>query len=488
MLKLKPGANYFWKMHHPALGIRIPEIFLPGIVPALKKYNTAAGLELSFGRETSLASIINARPGKFPITLGHTGTSIPVFLKAAEKAALAAAIPVELEADHLIVIGSHARAVKRIEGVFEKRELDPGKLKESFQYNFAALDQALATADVRCFTTDTSDLIASEAEELSRQELENGLQQHLSERGRRKLFSRYLNRKFSITAADGSSFSLEFDREKIMRLFLKYRESIRGNARLYDYLHVKKIKSASFGFEISLDETQGFTPLQDAFFYLMEWTASGRHCDYFAPNIGFKKRTDYDGSLKTLAERVSKLAAVANYFDEAVLSFHSGSGSTPWSGKGEGVYPVLLEATGSRLKYKISGVYYELLLELLARGAAGRQGRELYREIFDRVYEYCRGQISQKGELASELLQKQLAAYEKDLALKKCRPRDPRADFFRFNSWLALAFRDEKGKRIFRQKLVELYKQSRSFREELDQEVFGLTERLITGLRFEANY
>jgi len=488
MIRLKPGANYFWKMHHPGIGIRIPEIVLPGIIAALQKYRTGAGLELSFGRETSLAKIIKARAGKYPITLGHTGTSIPAYLKAAEKAATVAGIPVELEADHLIVIGSHARAVKRIEGVFEKRELDPRQLKASFDYNFAAIDQALTSADVRGFTTDTSDFIFEDAESLSSRELESGLHNYLSERGRRRLFRRYLDKKFKIVAEDGHGFTLEFDREKVIRLFLKYRESIRGNARLYDYLRVKKLKTRSFGYEISLDETPYLTPLDEAFFYLMEWTGSNRHFDYLAPNIGFTKRADYTGSIKTLAERVRNIAAVANYFDEGIISFHSGSGSNPWSGKGDGVYPVLLEATGSRLKYKISGVYFELLLELLARGAGGKPGRELYNEIFDRVYEYCREQVLQKGELASELLQKQLSAYEKEMAQKKCQPRNPRADFFRFNSWLALAFRDEKARRIYRQNLVQLYGKSASFREEVDQEVFALTERLITGLKFEANY
>jgi hypothetical protein len=474
-------------MHHPAIGIRIPEIYLPGIIAALQKYNTAAGLELSFGRETSLEKVVNAPSGEYPISLGHTGTSISAYVKAGDKAAKQAGIPVELEADHLIIIGSQDQAIKRIEGVFEERKIDPAKLKESFNYNFSAINEAAKSADVRCFTTDTSDLIWHGADKLERLELERELHDNLSERGRRRLFNRYMHKKFVITDVDGSKFTIEFDREKVLRLFLKYMESIRGNARLYDYIRVKKISSKSFGFEISMDETQELTPLEDVFFYLMEWTQSNRHVDYFAPNIGFRKRADYTGSLNALIDRVKKVAAVASYFDETIISFHSGSGSTPWSGKGEGVYPVLVEATGTRLKYKISGVYSELLFELLARGDAGKPGKDLYNEIFDRVFDYCLNQVETKGELSSDLLKKQLVAYEKDVAQKKIKPRDPRADFFRFNSWLALAFRDGHGKRIYREKLVSLYKKDSGFRRQLDQEVFGITERLITGLKFEAN-
>ena len=487
MYGLKPGVNYLWKRHYPGLGARIPEIFLPGMMAALQKYQAAASIELSFGRETSLKEIVDAPPGEYPITLGHTGTSIPDFVKAAEAAALEAGVAIQLEADHLIVIGTPEQALKRIEGVFEKHEPDPVKLKASYQYNFSAISQALNSADVRCFTTDTSDLIRVDAGKLSKKELDEEFRKHLSVRGQRKIFNRYMNKKFTIPAADGASFTIKFDRYQIIRLFVKYFLSIKGNARLYDFI-TRKIKTKAFGFEISLDETEFMTEPEDAFFYLMEWTGSRRHVSYFAPNIGFKKRADYDGSLEGLGGRVKQLAAIAFFFNEALLSFHSGSGSTPWSGKGEEVYQVLLAATGSKLKYKISGVYFELLMELLHKGAGGGDGKELYGQIFDAVLDYCNDQVNNKGELSSSLLKRQLADYEKKRAEKKCPPRDPRADFFRFNSWLALALRDKNGERMFRQNLVRIYDKNKSFKDEVDREVFELTERLITGLKFEGNY
>lgn len=489
MIKLKPGANYFWKKHHPAIGIRIPEIFLNGIISTLKKHHTAGGLMLSYGRETSLEEVIQSPSGKYPISLGHTGTSIPAYLKAGERAAKQAGIPIELEADHLIVIGSADLAVKRIEGVFEHRELDQKKLKENFNYNFKAIDQAIASAPVRAFTTDTSDLIRRDADLLPAQDARKEFEKAMSERGRKKLMRRYLGKKIKIASIDEDAFlEIEFDYLDICRLFLKYKESIRANAKIYDYLAKKKICSRAFGFEISMDETEFLTEPKDAFFYLNEWVNSGRHFDYFAPNIGFKKRADYDGSLSELSRRVREQSAIANYFDGALISFHSGSGTTPWSGKGKGVYPVLLKATGERLKYKISGVYYELMLELLNQGAGGADGKNLYNEIFDRVYEFCSNQVKEGKELASELLREQLARYEGDLKKGKCKPRDSRADFFRFNSWLALAFRDEHCKRIYRERLVQLYQTNKKFQKEMDREVFELTERLILGLNFQNNY
>ena len=47
---------------HPAIGIRIPELFLPGILSACSQRNTATGLMLSFGRETAPEEVIDAKP------------------------------------------------------------------------------------------------------------------------------------------------------------------------------------------------------------------------------------------------------------------------------------------------------------------------------------------------------------------------------------------------------------------------------------------
>ena len=441
---------------------------------------------LSYGRETSTEKVINAPFGKYPISLGHTGTSIRFYLTEAQKWAKRQKIPVELEADHLIIIGSPERAVKRIEGVFEKEKISQKQLEASFRYNFSALREAFSTARVGCFTTDTSDLFNLEVDKWSQKEQEKEFYKITTSQLRKELQSRYLNKRFLLRAFDGAEYQVRFEWEEVIGLYLKYQASLKANARLYDYLK-RKLKG-NFGFEISMDETEFLTPFKEAFFYLYEWTCSGRHFDYLAPNIGFKKRSDYTGSLSALERRVKKFSALCRYFDSALVCFHSGSGTSPWSGKGEGVYPVLLKATGGRLKYKISGVYYELLLELLAGGEAGRSGLELFQEIFDRVYEFCWEQVREGGELKSPLLKKQLLKYERDLKAGRSKARDSRADFVRFHSWLALAFRDEKGRRVYRQQLVELYQKNSRFKKVVDREVFALTERLILGLNFKNNY
>ena len=64
---------------------------------------------------------------------------------------------------------------------------------------------------------------------------------------------------------------------------------------------------------------------------------------------------------------------------------------------------------------------------------------------------------------------------------------NPRADFFRFHSYLAMNFRDARGKRIYRNRLTTLYDFSKDYRNKVDAEVEALTDRLIEGLKFADN-
>jgi hypothetical protein len=270
----------------------------------------------------------------------------------------------------------------------------------------------------------------------------------------------------------------------VMRLALKYGRSIVANAQIYDY--IRERIDRPFGFEISLDETKEKTREKDLIFYLKEWKLLGRHVDFIAPNIGFKKRTDFYGDLGELCEHVSRLAAIARSFD-VLLSIHSGSGTTPYSSKGRGTYKALLDATKGRLKYKVSGVYYELLLQILASFPKGSKERKLYDLIFDSVYDFLKKEIKRKGKLASPLLEKQLLSFEEQVKKGKIERRDPRAKFFRFNSYIALNLRNKQGVRYLRESLVRIYEKNPELRKMVDQEVEKITLRLIDGLRFGNN-
>ena len=147
----------------------------------------------------------------------------------------------------------------------------------------------------------------------------------------------------------------------------------------------------------------------------------------------------------------------------------------------------MLAGAGGSVKYKISGVYFELLMELLAAQSAESEGRKIYDRIFDAVLQLTRDEVAQGGPLAQPLLIRQLEEYDRQIAHDPKMKRDPRADFFRFTSYLALNMRDENGKRYFREALVEFVQSDEAFRATHDHEVEALTLRLIDGLDFANN-
>jgi len=483
--KEKLTPRFLGKIHHPALGIRIPELVLPGIFASLKKHETAATMMLSFGRETAPQSVIDAPPGRYEITLGHTGTSIRQYQNDAMKASQQYGVPIEIEADHLIVIGSSASAVKRIAGVHVSEHLSPEQLEKSLAYNFSAVNEAIEHGHVDVFTTDTSDLFWLEADELSADERDRAFSEKFSPEKQSYYLQTFANKKLSFHTDTGKEFFIQLTDADVKRLALKFHDSIDVNQRIYDYIQ-SQIHNP-FGFEISMDETEAKTGVKELYFYLREWTNRGLPVDFVAPNIGFKKRADYDGDLSELGDLAAEHAAVARSFDGALLSIHSGSGTTPYSGKGSGTYETLLKATGNRLKYKISGVYYELFMELLAAFPRETEERNLFEQIFVAVQRYLENEIEIDGLLATDLLKKQLENYHRAVREDPGKALDPRADFFRFHSYLAMNFRNSEGIRIFRNKLTTLYQFSKAYREKVDAEVEGLTDRLIEGLKFENN-
>lgn len=480
-----PGPTRLGVVKHPAIGIRIPELLLPGILSAYKERTVAGDLMLSFGRETAPEEVIRAEPGVWEITRGHTGTSIKQYMTMGAQAAAEAGVTVEIEADHLIVIGSSTAAVQRIAGYHAESHISAKELEKSLEYNMMAIDEAVATGVVGCFTTDTSDLFWLEADRLEPPQVQDLFAARLSAAEGKDLLARY-ERDFTFPTAGGQEVNMSINPLAARRLALKFQDSLKINAQIYDYCK-KGLGSKPFGFEISLDETAAMTDPRETLFYLTEWKAQGLPCHYFAPNIGFGKRADFTGDLAALEHRTRQHHAIAQGVAGALLSIHSGSGSTPYSGKGEGTYEAILAATGGEVKYKISGVYYELLLEMLAGLSADSEGRNLYEQIFDEVLELLRAEVKQQGPLAQPLLLEQLDQYDEHIARHPEAVRSPRADFFRFNSYLALNMRDEAGKRYFRDALIHHVKADNIFQAQFDEEVAALTIRLIDGLQLANN-
>ena len=96
-------------------------------------------------------------------------------------------------------------------------------------------------------------------------------------------------------------------------------------------------------------------------------------------------------------------------------------------------------------------------------------------------------ELKQNGPLVQPLLIDQLERYEDQVNVDPDFRYNPCADFFRFNSYLALNMREESGKRYLRDALVGYVKGDETFQAQFDQEVAALTLRLIDGLQMADN-
>lgn len=469
--------RYLGPLHHPAFGVRIPEVFLEGIMRALKSTGTAAGLMLSYHRETAPESVISAPPGVFEITRGHTGTSIKHYILASVEAARRYGVVVEIEADHLAAVASSVEAVKRISGI-RAESSGAGSLDEALSYVEEEVKEAASTGFINFFTLDSCDYIDYNAERLSDYEALSLLEQ-VYEDSAGVLRRHTVSRRF--ITEDGKFFEVKLRESEVVRIALKLRKALEVLEKLHEI--VRKHVDWQVGFEIAFDETPHLTRPEELLFLMEELRLRGLQPDFVAPNIGFEKRADYRGDLSELRNRVARLAAIAHSYG-ALLSFHSGSGSNPWSGKGRGVYEALLEATGRKLKYKVSGVYYELLLNILSRQPPGSRARRLYEELYQAVVDFLRDQVRWRRELYSETLARQLEEYETLASRGEIYPLH--AEVFRHYSFVALNLRVD-GRRVFRESLVELYREDERLRKIIDREVAELTLRLVDGLKFSGN-
>ncbi|OYT61629.1 MAG: hypothetical protein B6U69_03235, partial [Thermofilum sp. ex4484_15] len=289
------GPTYLGSIPHPAVGIRVPEILLKGILNAFKERSTVGGLMLSFGRETAPEYVINAPPGKYEISMGHTGTSIKKYITMAAKRSKEEGVTVEIEGDHLTVTSSSAKAVKRISGVEVKGRLSREEVRKSLKYIKDEIDEALSTGHINAFTIDTCDLIRYEVEELSESEIKELFWMEFPGGEGRSIINRYARKLFAFEGPTGKYFEVRFKEIDVMRAALKFKDSLEVGLKIYNY--IKENLGKVFGLEIALDETPYLTEPKELLFYLDEWIRMGGHVNFVAPNIGFKKREDYKGDL-----------------------------------------------------------------------------------------------------------------------------------------------------------------------------------------------
>lgn len=472
---------YLGKMPRPAFGIRIPEIVAPAILKSFKELNMAGTLMLSFNRETAPEKFISSLDPKH-FYLGHTGTSISKYITSAMEFSKRFSVPIEVEADHVSIMGSVERALKRIAGVAVEEGLSNNEIEESLSYIEEEFREVARVGGVDFVTIDTCELVNTKIEVLSSKEILDMYESEVEPEYRKVLENRFL-RSLNFVS-DDRVVAIKFTKTDVAKLALKYGKSIRYVEKVLEV--VRRYNEREFGVEVALDELPLRTGVKDALFYVVELVNRGVNVDFIAPNIGFKKREDYTEDLSILYEHARNLHTVLSSMG-VYISIHSGSGAHPYSDKGAGVWDTVRRATGGFIKYKMSGVLIQLLLEILHQSEPGTRARRVYEEIYDSVIEHIHSVVRSRSGIYSPELEKLLRAYEEDSARQPSYRRNPRADIFRHYFYIFQAVRDHTGFRRLREELVNLLETNTEVRKRYEAEVHNLIERFSKALGFTNN-
>jgi hypothetical protein len=174
---------------------------------------------------------------------------------------------------------------------------------------------------------------------------------------------RYLGRRFDV-----ESFALTLDEVSLARAAAKYGRAIAHTVRLYRHL---RVQTESFELEVSVDETETPTSLEEHYFVASELKRMGVHWVSLAPRyVGrFEKGVDYLGNLTQFERQFARHAAIARALGPYKLSLHSGSDKFS-------IYPVIARHAGDLAHVKTAGTSYLEALRAIARVDAA-----LFRDI-----------------------------------------------------------------------------------------------------------
>jgi hypothetical protein len=166
--------------------------------------------------------------------------------------------------------------------------------------------------------------------------------------------TRYLNRRFEI-----EDFALEFDQTTLARAAAKYGRAIAHTVRMYRYLATQ---SENFELEMSVDETETPTSVEEHFFIASELQRLGIQWVSLAPRyVGrFEKGVNYIGDLQEFEAQLARHAAIARVLGPYKLSIHSGSDKFS-------IYPIVARHTRGLVHLKTAGTSYLEALRTVAQ-------------------------------------------------------------------------------------------------------------------------
>lgn len=192
-------------------------------------------------------------------------------------------------------------------------------------------------------------------------------------------------------SVDLGSMSVTLDETALYRALVKYGKAVAHVVTLYRHL-VEKMGDRPFELEVSVDETESVTTVEEHVYVASELKRLGVRWISLAPRyVGrFEKGVDYIGDLQALKENFQQHFAVSQAFGPYKLSLHSGSDKFS-------AYPVAREVAGDLVHLKTAGTSYLEALRALA-SLDPAVFRDIFRFALDR-YETDRATYHVSGEL-----------------------------------------------------------------------------------------
>ena len=177
----------------------------------------------------------------------------------------------------------------------------------------------------------------------------------------------YVDQTFTLT----DDLSLMFSEETLLRAAVKYGAAVGHTAKLAR--HLDQRAGDSYELEMSVDETETPTTLQEHYFVARELKRLGVRWVSLAPRfIGeFEKGVDYKGDLGEFERQFIGHVAIAKQFGPYKLSIHSGSDKFT-------IYPIAAKHAGELIHVKTAGTSYLEALRVVAMKAPA-----LFREIME---------------------------------------------------------------------------------------------------------
>jgi len=175
--------------------------------------------------------------------------------------------------------------------------------------------------------------------------------------------SMYLNRHFSI-----GENTIEFTEKTLHHAYVVYHDAIGYVIRVYKTCILPNENTINF--ELSIDETQTPTTVEDHFFIAHELRYNNISLDSLAPRFlgEFQKGIDYIGDIDAFQKELKIHAKIAKYFGYKI-SIHSGSDKFS-------IFSIIGEQTNGLFHVKTAGTNWLIAMQLVAR-----VNPKLYRKI-----------------------------------------------------------------------------------------------------------